>query len=163
MGIIQQFAQRKVPGVLAGYAVVCFVLLQIADATFDAIGIPDWVLRGAIAFMVIGFPIAAYVAWTFELTADHELRRTPAKNPRMAFGLTMFVVFGLMVGSWYWIAPSQKTTADPSAADATTEHENLYSLAILPFENLGGEAALNGLASGLTQDVVDYVANAKII
>jgi hypothetical protein len=50
------------------YAVVGWLLIQIATQVFPFLEIPNWVVRLVIALVAIGFPIALIIAWAFELT-----------------------------------------------------------------------------------------------
>ena len=56
--------------IISGYAVGCFVFLQIADVAFEPLGIGNDVLRVIIAMMLVGFPIVAYVSWKFDAASD---------------------------------------------------------------------------------------------
>ncbi len=53
--------------VAASYAVIAWLLLQIADVTFGPLGVPRWVMIALITAAVLGFPVAIALAWQFEL------------------------------------------------------------------------------------------------
>ena len=61
------------------YAVIAWLLLQIADVTFEPLGVPRWVMIALIAAAVLGFPVAIALAWHFEL-GDHGLERDTAAD-----------------------------------------------------------------------------------
>jgi hypothetical protein len=54
--------------VAIAYAVVGWLLLQVATQVFPFLEIPNWAVRLVIAMVVIGFSIALVLAWSFELT-----------------------------------------------------------------------------------------------
>ena len=74
--MLAELSKRRVLRVISGYAVVCFVVLQIADVTFEPLEISDRVLRAVIALMLLGFPIVTYLAWTFDIGEQTNITRT---------------------------------------------------------------------------------------
>jgi adenylate cyclase len=70
-----ELKRRNVYKVAIAYAVVAWLLMQIATQVFPFLEIPDWAIRLVIMLIVIGFPIALVIAWAFELTPEG-LKRT---------------------------------------------------------------------------------------
>src|SRR5207237_9557829 len=70
-----ELKRRNVYKVAVAYAVVGWLLIQIATQVFPFFEIPNWAIRLAVLAIVIGFPIALVIAWAFELTPEG-LRRT---------------------------------------------------------------------------------------
>ncbi len=62
---LKELKRRRVFRVAAVYAVVGWVLVQVAAISLPAFGAPPWVLRVVIALVVLGFPIALVLAWAF--------------------------------------------------------------------------------------------------
>jgi adenylate cyclase len=50
------------------YAVVAWLLIQIATQVFPFFEIPNWAVRLVVLVIVLGFPIALIIAWAFEMT-----------------------------------------------------------------------------------------------
>src|SRR5437660_8413582 len=63
-----ELKRRNVYKVVVGYAVVGWLLIQIATQVFPFFEIPNWGVRLVVLTIVIGFPIALVLAWAFELT-----------------------------------------------------------------------------------------------
>jgi hypothetical protein len=57
------------------YAVVGWLLVQVATQVFPFFEIPSWAVRLVVLVIIIGFPIALVIAWAFELTPEG-LKRT---------------------------------------------------------------------------------------
>jgi hypothetical protein len=57
------------------YAVVGWLLVQVATQVFPFFEIPNWAVRLVVLAIVIGFPVALIIAWAFELTPQG-LKRT---------------------------------------------------------------------------------------
>src|ERR687888_1383205 len=70
-----ELKRRNVYKVAVAYAVVGWLLAQIATQIFPIFEIPNWALRLIVLAIVIGFPIALVIAWAFELTPEG-LKRT---------------------------------------------------------------------------------------
>ena len=64
--MLEELTKRRVFRVLSGYAVVSFVALQVADVTFDPLGIDKSVLQILIALILLALPIVAYLGWVFD-------------------------------------------------------------------------------------------------
>ena len=65
-----ELKRRNVVRVAIAYAIVSWLLLQIADVIVDNIEAPRWVFQAILLVLVIGFPLAVIVAWAFELTPE---------------------------------------------------------------------------------------------
>src|SRR5437868_13761910 len=65
-----ELKRRNVYKVAVAYAIVGWLLVQIATQVFPFLEIPNWVVRLVIALVAIGFPIALVIAWASEATPD---------------------------------------------------------------------------------------------
>ena len=70
-----ELKRRNVYKVAVAYAIVGWLLIQIATQVFPFFEIPNWAVRLVVLAIMIGFPIALVIAWAFELTPEG-LKRT---------------------------------------------------------------------------------------
>ena len=70
-----ELKRRNVYKVAVAYAVVGWLLVQVATQVFPFFEIPNWAVRLVVLAIVIGFPVALVIAWAFELTPQG-LKRT---------------------------------------------------------------------------------------
>jgi TolB-like protein/Flp pilus assembly protein TadD len=63
-----ELKRRKVYRVAAAYAVLAWLLIQIATQVFPFFEIPTWAVRMIIVALVLGFPVALLLSWAFDLT-----------------------------------------------------------------------------------------------
>ena len=63
-----ELKRRKVYRVAVAYAVVAWLVIQIATQTFPFLGVPNWAIRLVIILIALGFPVALILAWAFDLT-----------------------------------------------------------------------------------------------
>ena len=78
-----ELKRRNVYKVAIAYAVVAWLLMQIATQVFPFLEIANWAVRLVVLLLVIGFPIALIIAWAFELTPEG-LKRTPDAAGRIS-------------------------------------------------------------------------------
>src|SRR5947209_11969746 len=65
-----ELKRRHVYKVAIAYAVVAWLLMQVASQIFPFFEIPNWAVRLVVLLLVIGFPVAMILAWAFELTPE---------------------------------------------------------------------------------------------
>src|SRR5215471_9338410 len=93
--------RRNVYKVAIAYAVIAWLLMQIASQIFPFFDIPSWGVRLVVLLLGIGFPIALIIAWAFELTPEG-LKRTesaeqlPTKTSRNRLWLYVIIVAGVI-------------------------------------------------------------------
>jgi adenylate cyclase len=68
--LLGQFYQRKVMRVALAYVVIGWIMMQVGEVTFEALGLPPWALTFLISLLVLGFPVALVLAWAFEVTPE---------------------------------------------------------------------------------------------
>src|ERR1700686_867797 len=97
-----ELKRRNVYKVAVAYAIVGWLLVQIATQVFPFLEIPNWVVRLVITLVVIGFPIALVIAWAFEETPEG-IKRTeiadamPAASGQRKHAWIYIVVIGASV------------------------------------------------------------------
>ncbi len=81
-GWLHRLRERGVIRVAASYAVIAWLLLQIADVTFEPLGVPRWVMVSLIVAALIGFPVAVAFAWFYEAATRVFCATLRPKAPR---------------------------------------------------------------------------------
>src|SRR5688500_12857100 len=77
--LMRELRRRKVIKVAAVYAVVGWLVIQIATQTFPALHLPNWAATLVVVLTLLGFPIAVVLAWTLDLTPSG-IRVEPATD-----------------------------------------------------------------------------------
>jgi DNA-directed RNA polymerase specialized sigma24 family protein len=65
-----ELKQRSVYKVAIAYAIVAWLLMQVASQIFPFFEIPNWAVRLVVLLLIIGFPVALILAWAFDLTPE---------------------------------------------------------------------------------------------
>ena len=84
-GYFEELKRRKVVRVCIAYIVGAWVLLQVADATFEPLNLPQWSTTMVLWLLVLGFPVALILAWALEITPQG-IRRTKKRRKPVATG-----------------------------------------------------------------------------
>jgi hypothetical protein len=61
-GLFEELKRRNVFRAAGMYLVVAWLLLQVGETTFDALGLPDGSQRFLIVLLALGFPVALVLA-----------------------------------------------------------------------------------------------------
>src|SRR5437660_6732539 len=83
-----ELKRRNVYKVAVAYAVVGWLIAQIATQIFPFLEIPNWFVRLIIVLIEIGFPIALVIAWAFEATTEGIKRTAVADTMPAVSGRT---------------------------------------------------------------------------
>jgi hypothetical protein len=68
--LFQELKRRKVFKVAAVYAVVAWLLIQVASTILPTFEAPDWVNQTITLLFILGFPVAVVLAWAYEVTPE---------------------------------------------------------------------------------------------
>jgi TolB-like protein/Flp pilus assembly protein TadD len=75
----EELKRRKVVRVAIAYAVGAWLLMQVADATFEPLNLPQWSTTLVLWLLALGFPVALILAWALEVTPEG-IRRTKKRS-----------------------------------------------------------------------------------
>ncbi len=72
-----ELKRRNVVKVAVAYAIVGWLLIEVASTVFPIVQLPDWTVTFLTMLILFGFPIALILSWAYELTPDG-MERTKA-------------------------------------------------------------------------------------
>lgn len=169
MNFFSELKRRNVYKVAVAYAVVGWLIAQIATQIFPFLEIPNWVVRLVIVLIAIGFPIALVIAWAFEATPEG-IRRTevadamPSTARQKKHAWIYVVVIGASISATLFFL-GRYTAGNRSAANSTNELP-AKSIAVLPFDNLSRDPDNAFFAEGVQDEILTRlakVADLKVI
>ena len=160
-----ELKRRNVYKVAVAYAVVAWLLIQIATATFPVLEIPTWATKLVIAVVVLGFPLALVFAWAFELTPEG-IKRTEDVAPNGSITrrtgrklMAIVAVVGVIAAgllAFQLSRPARETKADRVASASAAIPDK--SIAVLPFESLSEDKANAYFATGVQDEILTRLA-----
>jgi TolB-like protein len=157
-----ELKRRNVYRVAVAYAVVAWLLIQIATQLFPFFDIPNWAVRLVVLLLALGFPIALILAWAFELTPEGiQLTAGPrgegAPRKRMRrpvfWGLIGLGAVAASLLSFHLLRPSRVAPVKEA-----TQTPARRAVAVLPFENLSEDKANAYFADGMQDEIITRLA-----
>ncbi len=70
MSFFNELKRRNVFKVAAAYLIVGWLIMQAGEVMGPALRLPDWINSALAFFLILGFPLAMFFAWAFELTPE---------------------------------------------------------------------------------------------
>ena len=171
-----ELKRRNVYKVAVAYAVVSWLLIQIATQVFPFFDIPNWAVRLVVLLLILGFPVALVLAWAFEITPEG-IKRADEVAPnqsitrrtgRKLIGITLalaVVAAGMLAIQLLRprLLHASASVPTPLPASALIPEK---SIAVLPFENLSDNKQNAYFADGVQDEILTdlaKVADLKVI
>ena len=172
-----ELKRRNVYKVAVAYAVIAWLLVQIATQVFPFFEIPNWAVRLVVLVLIAGFPVALVFSWAFEITPEGIVRESDVESGKsiphhtgkkivaitivlaiIAAGLLAFRLFGPKL-----VVPQHD--ASPARAEVATAIPE-KSIAVLPFDSLSEDKSNAYFAEGVQDEILTRlakVADLKVI
>ena len=145
-----ELRKRKVLQVAAIYGAVAWGVTEVVVTVVEQLFLPQWVSTLAVIGFVVGFPVAMFLSWTFDITPEG-IQRTEVSSRRgqASIVLSRVLLVAGTAGLFLLIKPSLQ-----DAGQRTDMPEVMAnSVAILPFANAGDDAADEYLSEGLSDEL----------
>ena len=78
--LFSELRRRNVFRVALTYAVVAWLLLEIASVFLPMLDAPEWIITAFVVLLAFGFAVAIFISWAFEMTPEG-LKRTEELSP----------------------------------------------------------------------------------
>jgi len=78
--LFSELRRRNVFRVALTYAVVAWLLIEIAAVFLPMLDAPEWIITAFVVLLALGFALAMIISWAFEMTPDG-LKRTEDLSP----------------------------------------------------------------------------------
>jgi TolB-like protein len=180
MSFFEELKRRNVFRVAIGYVITAWLLLQVVDLVLENINAPDWVMQVFMLALAIGFPLAVFFAWAFEMTpegvkreADVDRSQSIAKTTGRKMDRNIIIAMALALAYFAYDKFSgpeldiqiQATpagseavveTVTPAASEAPKTDEK--SIAVLPLVNRSVQAEDAFFAEGLHDELLTQLS-----
>ncbi|MDJ0907524.1 MAG: hypothetical protein QNI96_16030 [Woeseiaceae bacterium] len=153
-----ELRERKVVQAAAIYVAVAWGVTEIVITIVEQLFLPQWVSTLAVIFFVVGFPIAMFLSWTFDLTAEGIQRTEIASGRgRASIALSMMLLVAGTAGLFLLIKPG----IDDQQGGSDDVFIMPNSVAVLPFEFSGPDPDDSYLGSGLSDELRDQLGRVE--
>jgi TolB-like protein/Tfp pilus assembly protein PilF len=154
---LEELKRRNVIRVGLAYALIAWLLAQVADLALESFEAPGWAMKTVLLLLALGFPLALFLAWAFELTPEGikpeaDVDRSGATPRAGSRRLDFAIIAMLSVTLVYFLV-----THDWGDADATRAG-GPKSIAVLPFDNMSDSKENAFFASGVHEDILTYLS-----
>ena len=162
-GFFEELRYRNVFRVAVAYVIAGWLIAQVADLAADAFNAPEWFMQMLIVLLLIGLPVALFLAWAYELTPDgvkkaKDLPADAPKDPRSGRQLNRLTLIALIVAvAWLGWDKYQGADEAPAKAPVTTDK----SIAVLPFADFSPDADHAWFADGLTDEILNALVRTR--
>lgn len=160
---LQDLKRRKVFRVGASYAIVAWILLQVAEVTFPAFAIPDSAMRFLVILVIVGFPLTLVLAWIFDITPQGVKRTSTADTAAGTAGAGRkrwidFVIIGVLAVT---VAVLIYRTEWSGRSGSIAPGER--SIAVLPFVNMSNEPNNEYFSDGISEELLNVLARIETL
>lgn len=141
-----ELRRRRVIRVVVVYAIVGWIIIEVAATMLPGLKLPSWTVTFVIALVVLGFPIAVIMGWMFDLGPRGVERTVPvAELPAAA-------------------APAIAKPAMVESPRVEMSHPQIRTeadrrcIAVLPFVNMSGDADNEYFSDGISEEILNLLA-----
>ena len=163
MSILKELKRRNVFRVGIAYVVTSWLLLQFADIVLENIAAPGWAMQVFMLALGLGFPLALFFAWAYELTpeglkkekdVDRSQSITPQAGRRFDFIIIGLLVIGLGISVFLNVSGPDRGGADDGIVSSRRP-----AIAVLPFTSRSADPDNVFFADGIHDDLLTMLAN----
>ena len=162
---LSELKRRGVIETGLAYLVFGWLLIQVADVTFDQLLLPRWLGTFVTILVISGFPIALVLAWFIDIVEGRavldrgqplKLRNVVSRTYTAVLGALALAAIAVFAFDWLVGLPGDAETTAIGTSDeiALETPVDPLGIAILPFLNIDGSEETAIFAVGLAEDLI---------
>ena len=163
-----ELKRRKVVKVAVTYAIVVWVLVEVAATVFPILQLPEWTVTLVTMLLLLGFPVALFLSWAYDLTPegiqkDKAVVRSDSVTPLTGRKLDFAIIGVLAIAVVYFIAArffwvDDRATESEVDISIAVPQEIDKSIAVLPFVNMSADPEQEYFSDGMAEEILNGLA-----
>ena len=143
-----ELRRRRVIRVAVLYAIVGWVVIEVASTVLPPLNLPEWSVKLVIVLIALGFPIAVVMGWIFDIGPEGVHRTAPLAEPAETKPVAIAT------------APTQSSARPPVEAPKppTKAETDRRTVAVLPFVNMSGDAQNEYFSDGISEEILNLLS-----
>lgn len=175
MSLFNELKRRNVFRVGIAYLVAVWIIAQVADLVLANIGAPQWVMQSLLLLLAIGFVVAIFIAWAYEVTpegikresevvSDVSVTHHTAKRLDIITIVLVVVAIGLLLTDRLLL---DRFDQNPAVSGTAVTDEELQaavipgsdqSIAVMPFVALSTDENDEYFGKGIAEELLNALA-----
>jgi TolB-like protein/Tfp pilus assembly protein PilF len=173
MSFFAELKRRNVIRVAVAYLIVGWLTMQAGDTLAPALHLPEWINSALAFFLILGFPLALFFSWAFEMTpegikkekdVDRTRSMTQTTGQKLNYTIIALLVAALAYFAYDKFLLQPQITAESSIAAEELSNNNetiVQSIAVLPFVDMSATGDNEYFSDGLTEELLNILSNIK--
>ena len=187
MNLFNELKRRNVFRIAGIYAVVGWILMQVAGTLEASLKLPEWFDSVITAGLLIGFPISLLFAWAFEMTPEgvkptellSEDQVLLPSSKKMDGLILIGIVAVLGMGAWQQLNNDSGDSATDKNTDQSIINQKISpmldrsngikdeeiispnSIAVLPFTDLSQAGDQEYFSDGMAEEILNVLVQVK--
>jgi TolB-like protein/Tfp pilus assembly protein PilF len=164
--LFEELSKRNVIRMAGLYLLVAWLIVQLAEVSLPAFGVPLWVITALMIALALGFVPALVLAWRYEITPEglkRESEISPEQSIASSTGRRMdrLILLGIPIVLSVLLFERFGSMGTEVRGPQLQELTRQASIAVLPFVNMSPDRDNEYFADGISEELLNVLASVE--